>query len=199
MFFDLNISGGSLEDNLTLAFEASRYGWNHINFSYNQNDFKQAYYNRGIAKLGLKKYESAISDFTKELELNPKYDRAYYEIAIAEARLEHYTSAVDNFTKAIELNPENAEYYAQRGALISRTDGDLEKAKQDLVRAITLDDKDPEKYLTRAIIFCKLKMYLPAIDDLNIVIKLDDKNMQAYDLRSYAISSLNSEQQKSVR
>ncbi len=42
MFFDLNISGGSLEDNLTLALEASRYGWNHINFSYNQNDFKQA-------------------------------------------------------------------------------------------------------------------------------------------------------------
>ena len=42
MFFDLNIKGSSLENNIDLAFEASKYGWNHINFSYNQNDFKDA-------------------------------------------------------------------------------------------------------------------------------------------------------------
>lgn len=42
MFFDLNIEGGSLEDNVALACEASKFGWNHINFSYNQNDFKGA-------------------------------------------------------------------------------------------------------------------------------------------------------------
>ena len=102
----------------------------------------------------------------------------------------------DFFTKAIELNPNNAEYYTQRGALISRTDGDLQKAKEDLIKAIDLDANDSEKYLTRAIIFCKLNMYLPAIDDLNIVIKMDEKNTQAYDLRSYAIGSMNAEQEK---
>lgn len=42
MFFDLNIKGDSLENNIDLAIEASKYGWNHINFSYNQNDFKDA-------------------------------------------------------------------------------------------------------------------------------------------------------------
>ncbi|WP_295610327.1 ribonuclease P protein component 3 [uncultured Methanobrevibacter sp.] len=42
MFFDLNIKGSSLENNLNLAMEASKYGWDHINFSYNQNDFKDA-------------------------------------------------------------------------------------------------------------------------------------------------------------
>ena len=42
MFFDLNIKGSSLENNLVLAIEASRYGWEHINFSYNQNNFKNA-------------------------------------------------------------------------------------------------------------------------------------------------------------
>ena len=39
MFFDLNIKGSGLENNVRLAEEASKYGWNHINFSYNQNDF----------------------------------------------------------------------------------------------------------------------------------------------------------------
>ena len=42
MFFDLNIKGSSLENNIKLAVEASRYGWEHINFSYNQNDFQNA-------------------------------------------------------------------------------------------------------------------------------------------------------------
>ena len=39
MFFDLNIKGNTLENNLKLAKEASKYGWGHINFSYNQDDF----------------------------------------------------------------------------------------------------------------------------------------------------------------
>ena len=39
MFFDLNIKGSSLENNIKLAKEASKYGWDHINFSYNQNEF----------------------------------------------------------------------------------------------------------------------------------------------------------------
>ena len=42
MFFDLNIKGSGLENNIKLANEASRYGWNHINFSYNQDDFNDA-------------------------------------------------------------------------------------------------------------------------------------------------------------
>ena len=42
MFFDLNIKGSSLNNNVKLANEAAKYGWSHINFSYNQNDFKDA-------------------------------------------------------------------------------------------------------------------------------------------------------------
>ena len=36
MFFDLNVKGNSYDNNLKLAAEASKYGWDHINFSYNQ-------------------------------------------------------------------------------------------------------------------------------------------------------------------
>ena len=42
MFFDLNIKGSSFENNIILAREASKYGWSHINFSYNQNDSSDA-------------------------------------------------------------------------------------------------------------------------------------------------------------
>jgi ribonuclease P/MRP protein subunit RPP1 len=42
MFFDLNVKGSSLENNVKLARQASEYGWDHINFSYGQNDFQNA-------------------------------------------------------------------------------------------------------------------------------------------------------------
>lgn len=42
MFFDLNIKGSGLENNIKLATEAFKYGWSHINFSYNQNEFQNA-------------------------------------------------------------------------------------------------------------------------------------------------------------
>lgn len=42
MFFDLNVRGSSFENNLKIAREASKYGWNHINFSYNLDNFSNA-------------------------------------------------------------------------------------------------------------------------------------------------------------
>ncbi|MBQ2832915.1 ribonuclease P protein component 3 [Methanobrevibacter sp.] len=66
MFFDLNIKGSSLDANLNLACEASKYGWNHINFSYNQNDFKNALKFKQEFEDGL---ESVIDfDYTLEIK-----------------------------------------------------------------------------------------------------------------------------------
>lgn len=68
MFFDLNIKGSSLEDNLNLASEASRYGWNHINFSYNQDDFKNALKFRNDLKDALN--DEISFDYTLEIKSN---------------------------------------------------------------------------------------------------------------------------------
>ncbi|MDO5849102.1 MAG: RNase P subunit p30 family protein [Methanobrevibacter sp.] len=42
MFFDLNVKGRDLDYNIELANHSKRYGWTHINFSYSQDDFKEA-------------------------------------------------------------------------------------------------------------------------------------------------------------
>lgn len=65
MFFDLNIKGSSLENNVNLAIQASKYGWEHINFSYNQNDFKNAL----DFKKDLKDCLNNIIDFDYTLEI----------------------------------------------------------------------------------------------------------------------------------
>ena len=65
MFFDLNIKADSLENNLKLARCASQYGWNHINFSYSQNEFKEAL----KLKDELKENLNGIIDFDFTLEI----------------------------------------------------------------------------------------------------------------------------------
>ena len=65
MFFDLNIQGSSLENNIELAKQAALYGWQHINFSYNQNDFKNAL----SLKNDLKDSLDSIIDFDYTLEI----------------------------------------------------------------------------------------------------------------------------------
>ena len=68
MFFDLNIKGNSFENNLKLAIEASKYGWNHINFSYNQDDYSDAleFKNDLIGELN----ERIALDYTLEIKSN---------------------------------------------------------------------------------------------------------------------------------
>lgn len=42
MFFDLNVKGNDFNRNVELATHLHKYGWNHINFSYSQDEFKKA-------------------------------------------------------------------------------------------------------------------------------------------------------------
>ena len=65
MFFDLNIKGSGLEKNIELARQASEYGWDHINFSYNQEEFQNALKLRNE----LEDYLEDIIDFDYTLEI----------------------------------------------------------------------------------------------------------------------------------
>lgn len=67
MFFDLNIKGSSLENNIVMAKQAFEYGWNHINFSYNQKDFSHALTFKKDLKNSL---EDITVDYTLEIKSN---------------------------------------------------------------------------------------------------------------------------------
>ncbi len=68
MFFDLNVRGSSFENNIILAREASKYGWSHINFSYNQKDYPDAL---NFKKELINELASEIDiDYTLEIKSN---------------------------------------------------------------------------------------------------------------------------------
>ena len=64
-----------------------------------------AYNNRGISKGKLGKYEEAIKDYNKAIDLNPDIVKHIITEGISKANLGKYEEAIKDYDKAIELNP----------------------------------------------------------------------------------------------
>lgn len=57
----------------------------------------------------LKKFEEAIADCTKTIELDPGYLKAYLRRASCYQTLEKYEEAVRDYNKAAELSPDDGD------------------------------------------------------------------------------------------
>ena len=58
-----------------------------------------------------KSHDQAISDFTKAIEMNPRYYQAYYNRGIVYGNKGQYDQAISDYNKAIEINPRFAQAY----------------------------------------------------------------------------------------
>jgi tetratricopeptide (TPR) repeat protein len=71
--------------------------------------FADAYYNRGVAYAKKSQYDQAISDYTKALEINPKFAEAYYNRGVAYGRKGQLDRAMEDYTRALEIDPKLGE------------------------------------------------------------------------------------------
>jgi tetratricopeptide (TPR) repeat protein len=62
------------------------------------------YYNSGAAALDLKNYNTAIDNFNKCLEADPKYADAYYKRGLCYYNKQEYENAIADWQKAGDLN-----------------------------------------------------------------------------------------------
>lgn len=63
----------------------------------------------------LGKYDLAIQDYTKALDVDPANSFAYYNRGITKDRMGDFEGAVADFSSAISLDPGNADFYHNRG------------------------------------------------------------------------------------
>jgi len=77
---------------------------------------------------------AALEEFTRAIEIDPKYYFAYYNRALVYHQIGDLESSLANYNKAIELNPDNAYWIIERGFLYMEL-GDREQAINDLERA----------------------------------------------------------------
>ena len=148
-----------------------------------------AYYNRAIFRhYETKKYEEAMSDYNKAIQLKKDYGDAYYNRgALNYYQKKDADKALKDYTKAVELMPEKAEILHTRGILYHYTLEKYDLALADYNRVLELDKNLDKAYNNRGTLyFNKQKKYDLALEDFNAAIRLNDKDGQYFMNRSYA-------------
>jgi len=132
------------------------------------NGLGLAYFNEG-------RYDRAIEDFARAIELYPTYGVAYNNIGNSYFRTGVYDRAIEAQTEAIALEPNNAIFRDNRG--LSYADiGSYDLAAADFTKAIALDPSYAKSYHNLGFVYHKKGLYRPAIEEYTKAIALDPSN-----------------------
>jgi Flp pilus assembly protein TadD len=127
----------------------------------------------------------AVAQFSRAVELNPRYVIAYFLRAIAKDQLNDPQGALADYNQAISLNPKYAEAYYGRGYLKHLKLNDLKGALADYSQAISLNPKFVEAYNNRGgLKKDRLNDAQGALADFNKAISLNPKFALAYNNRA---------------
>ncbi len=147
------------------------------------------YFNEANEKFEEEDYYNAIADYTKAIELHPKFAISYNNRGLAKYKLQDNTGAIADYNKAIELDPQDACVYINRG----NAKEDLQDyigAIADYTKAIELDPQDARAYYSQGFFKYNLQDYTGAITDYNKAIELDPQYAIAYCNRGVAKADL---------
>jgi len=151
-----------------------------------QPDFVDAYNNRAMAQLKLRKYTEAIADANEVIKLNPSNNRelikAYFNRAFAYTKQHNREAAIADYNQVLKLDPQDASAYAYRGDLKGES-GDTQGAMDDYNLAIKNNPNHAYAYFNRAIIrYENLKDKPGAIQDFEVAAQIfsDSGDMYSY-------------------
>ena len=89
------------------------------------------------------KYDAALKDFTKAIEIAPDNSEAYWARGVYYEYLSEHRKAIADLSKSIKLNPNFAKAYGQRGIAYGMMNRHSESIK-DFKKALELDPNDTE-------------------------------------------------------
>jgi tetratricopeptide (TPR) repeat protein len=128
------------------------------------------HFQRGKELADQMKFEDAIAEFTKAVEMDASFSDAYYHRGRARYSLNDKENAFKDYNKAIELNPRDHMYFLMRGH--ARMDSDLDGKIGDYTRSIDLNPKSQFAYQIRGRTKQKKGDFQGAIADLTKQLEL---------------------------
>jgi tetratricopeptide (TPR) repeat protein len=133
------------------------------------------YFNFGNNYTELKKYDQAIKNYQKAIDLDPKYTSAYSNMGFVLNNQRKYKEAVELLNKAIELDPKNSQSYNNKGYAFKELKR-YDEALAAYLKVIEIDPKNSLAYINMVSILKKLERYYEAITVSKEALKIDPQN-----------------------
>lgn len=150
------------------------------------SDYKE-YIDKGIEEIYQGKFEDAIENITKSIELKNDWEISYFYRAVANQALEKWDDAMLDYTKALQINDKMTDaYYNKAKITLSRKDianPDLKKAISDLEKALELDDKFVDALFAMAAAYKKLGDYHKSLEYLEKLLEIEPQAVNARALK----------------
>ena len=182
----------------------------------NNNEFLDAYINRGLVKNELKDYEGSISDYNKAIELDSRCSLAYNNRGYTKEKMEDFEGALADYNKAILLNPKlnialdnkakllskvcikddaefSEKYYLSLG-IQELNKGNFLEGIKNIDESIKYNDKSPIAYFYKAAAYQNLNNIDLAYENYTKTITLDKKMIDAYYNRGQLVMKDNPKQ-----
>ena len=150
----------------------------------------------GRSDLASGSQKAALAEFSRAIELDPKYEQGYLGRAAVRVTLKDYAGAAADYGKAIELNPNNEPALLLRGSCRIGLK-DYPGAVADFNAAIALNPDDADPYNYRGLLRAGQRDLDDAMADFNKVIELNPENEVAYRNRA-AVEGLLKEYEKTM-
>lgn len=150
------------------------------------SDYKE-YIDKGIEEIHQGKFEDAIENITKSIELKNDWEIPYFYRAVANQALEKWDDAMLDYTKALQINDKMTDaYYNKAKITLSRKDianPDIKKAISDLEKALELDDKFVDALFAMAAAYKKLGDYHKSLEYLEKLLEIEPQAVNARALK----------------
>ena len=144
----------------------------------NTSEF-QKYFDDGRYELMNGNLDNSITSLSQALDLDPDHKLALVSRGTAFLKLNNPNRAVDDFDRVIEIDPNYARAYHLRGIAREQKE-DYENALADISKAIDIDPEYGAAFYSRATLLTKLKREDEAVDDIQMVQFLSNKNIETF-------------------
>lgn len=143
---------------------------------------------RGLAHYKAGETDKAISEFTKAIEINPRFAKAYYNRGSVYALSNDNNKAIADLTMAVKLKPTLANAFNCRGLAYLKL-GEREIAIRDFTRTIRIKPEHAGAYASRGAAYAGKHENEMAIADCTKAIEIDPGLAEAYNTRGLAYFS----------
>ena len=151
------------------------------------NDYKK-YLDDGIYEFQCGKYNEAIENINKSIELKNDWEIPYFYRAASYQALENYDEAILDYTKSLQINDKLTDaYYNRARILLSRKDienPDITRAISDLENALELDPNFVEALYAMGAALKKVEKYQESLKYLDKAIELQPDFIHAKALKN---------------